>query len=159
MGIRTDINKKQEYIRLKWSEKERRIIVEDKDEDRFSLSVEEAIEACKVYERNKQTLFRKQFRTLLDFLGKWAYERRKKLANVFLTIRDAGLLFLVVTKSKIHDEVFEDELTQLDLDIARNKDFSEIFLSVQALPICDKNGYESFCNSEWTLEYTGIDAQ
>lgn len=150
---------KQEYIRLKWSEKERVVLIEDGDEDRFSMTVEEAIESCKVYEREKQTIFRKQFKMLLDFLGAWSFKRKGKLAKIFLTIRDAGLLFLVVTRRKTYDDNLERELTELDVEIARSEDFSEIWLSVQALPLCDKNGYDSFCNSEWTLEYKGLNAK
>jgi len=150
---------KQGYIRLKWSEKDRKILVEDADEDRFSMTVEDAIEACKVYEREKQTIFRKQFDTLLDFLGSWSYKRKNKLAKVFLTIRDAGLLFLAVTKRKTYDENFEEELTQLDLKIANSEDFSEILLSVQALPLCSESNYDSFCYPERTLEYTRLNAK
>jgi len=145
---------RQEYIRLKWLERDRKILVEDADEDRFSMTVEEAIEACKVYEREKQPLFRKQFKMLLDFLGEWSFKRRNKLAKVFLTIRDAGLLFLVVTKRKTYDESFEEELTQLDIEVANKEDFSGILLSVQALPLCSSSNYDSFCYPERTLEYT-----
>ena len=69
------------------------------------------------------------------------------------------MLFLLVTTRKTYDENLEEELTQLDLKIARNEIFSEIRLSVQALPLCGKNGYDSFCNPEWTLEYTGLNAK
>jgi len=150
---------RQEYIRLKWLERDRKILVEDADEDRFSMTVEEAIEACKVYEREKQLLFRKQFKMLLDFLGEWSFKRKDKLAKIFLTIRDAGLLFLVVTRRKTYDDNLERELTELDMKIAQSGDFSEVWLSVQSLPHCDKNGYDSFCNSEWTLEYKGLNAE
>ena len=145
---------RQEYIRLKWLERDRKILVEDADEDRFSMTVEEAIEACRVYEREKQPLFRKQFKMLLGFLGEWSFKRRNKLAKVFLTIRDAGLLFLVVTKRKTYDEGFEEELTQLDIEVANKEDFSRILLSVQALPLCSSSNYDSFCYPERTLEYT-----
>jgi len=150
---------KQEYIRLKWSEKDHKILVEAKDEDRFSLTVGDAIVACKVYEREKKAMFPKQFRMLLNFLGNWAFERRNKLAKVFLTIRDAGLLFLVVTKGKTYDEQFEEDLTELDLEVAHNEDFSEIALSVQSLPLCDENNYNSFCSPERTLEYAKLNAK
>ena len=128
-------------------------------QDRFFLSVEEAIEACKVYERSEKAIFRKQYQNLLNWLGSWSYERREKIEKAFLTFRDAGLLFLVVTKSKTYDEGFESDLTKLDIETANHPDFSEVKLSVQALPLCDKNGYNSFCNSEWTLEYAGLNAK
>jgi len=150
-------NKRIEYIRLKWSEKDRKmLLVEDADEERFCMAIDEAIDACKVHDRRKQTLFRRQFDALLAFLSDWSCERRDKLTKVLLTIRDAGLLFLLVTKRKSYDEELEDELTQLDLQVAHDKAFSEILLSVQALPLCDENSYDSFCNPERTLEYVGI---
>ncbi len=153
------IANQQEYIRLKWQEKDRRVVVEGGDEDRFSMTVEEAIEACKVYDKGKKALFRKQFNMLLGFLGQWCYNRTDKIQKAIFTIRDAGLLFLVVTRIKTCDETFEDELTQLDIKIAHSTDFSEICLSVQALPLCGEDGYGSFCNPEWTLEYTGLNAK
>lgn len=150
---------KQKYIPLKWLEEDRKVLVEDADEDRFFMTVQEAIDACKVYERAKQPMFRKQFNMLLDFLGGWSYMRRNKLEKVFLTIRDAGLLFLVVTKRKTYDENFEEELTRLDLEIAHSEDFSEILLSVQSLPLCNQSNYDSFCYPERTLEYTKLNAK
>jgi len=150
---------KTQPIRLKWSEKHRKIIVEGADEDRFFISVDEAIEACKIYDREKKALFRKQFEDLLDFLGEWAHQRRNKLEKVFLTIRDAGLLFLLITKRKTYDEHFEEDLTNLDLEIANSDEFSEVLLSIQALPFCNKSNYESFCYPERTLEYTKLNAK
>lgn len=151
---------RQQYIRLKWSEKQgKTVLVEDADEDRFSVTMEEAIEACKAYDTEKRALVRKQFKQLLDLLGQWSYEWKGKLARVFLTVRDAGLLFLVVMKRKTYDESFENELTRLDLNVAQEDGFSEIALSVQALPNCSKENYESFCSSEGTLEYKGLNAK
>ena len=77
---------------------------------------------------------------------------------MFITIRDADLLFLLVTQNKTYDEDFESELTKLDLEVANSDDFSEIKMSVQALPLCDEDNYYSFCNPEWMLEYKGLNA-
>lgn len=150
---------KQQYIPLKWSEKDHKmVVVEDKDKDRFCLTLEAAIAACKAYDTKKRALVRNQFDNLLNFLGDWCYKRRKKLAKVFLTIRDAGLLFLVITNRKTYDEEFENELTNLDIKVAHEDSFSEICLSVQALPLCDAANYDSFCHPERTLEYVGLNA-
>ncbi|MCK4913303.1 MAG: hypothetical protein KAI59_06835 [Planctomycetes bacterium] len=147
-------NKELGSIHLKWSQKGGTVIVEDADEDRFCMTIEDAIEACRVYDKEKRLAFRKQFNMLLEFLGSWCYERKGKIQKIFLTIRDAGLLFLVVTKSKIYDEQLEEELTLLDIEIANNEKFSEILLSVQSLPCCNDSNYSSFCYPERTLEYT-----
>jgi len=148
---------KTDYIRVRWSERDRKtLLVEDECQDRFCMAIDEAIEACKVHNKRKHTLCGEQFRSLLDLLGRWCSQRRKKIARALLTVRDAGLLLLIVTRRKTYDPQFEDELTQLDLQIANSPHFSEISLSVQALPMCGPDSYAAFCNPETTLEYVRV---
>lgn len=146
-------------ILLNWDQKDRMVMVEDKDEDRYLLTVEQAIEACGAHNKENRAIFKRQFEDLQAYLGQWASERKGKIRRAFLTIRDAGLLFLLVTQKKTYDENFESELTKLDLEIANSNDFSEIQMSVQALPLCNEDNYYSFCNPEWTLEYKGLNAK
>ena len=147
-----------EPIRLRYSQKDELVLIETATTDRFSLTVEEAIEACRIYEERK-TLFHEQFNNLLSLLGKWTYSHKSKIKDAFLTIRNTRLLFLIVTKRKTYDEELEKELTDLDMSIACEPDFSEIPLSVQALPYCDEAGHDSFCKPEWTLEYSLVNAR
>jgi hypothetical protein len=135
------------------------VMVEDKDEDRYLLTVEQAIEACGAHNKEKRAIFKRQFENLQAHLGQLTSERKGKVKKVFLTIRDAGLLFLLVTQKKTYDQDFEAELTRLDLEVANSCDFSEIQMSVQALPLCDEDNYYSFCNPEWTLEYKSLNAK
>jgi hypothetical protein len=65
----------------------------------------------------------------------------------------------VVTKRKTYDESFEEELTDLDLQVANSDEFSQVELSVQALPQCGESNFESFCYPGRTLEYKGINAK
>ncbi len=147
-----------EPIRLRYSEKDHRVFIETATTDRFVLTVEEAIEACRIYDEQK-SLFKAQYDKLLSLLGEWAYCHRSKIRNAFLTVRNTRLLFLVVMKRKTYDEELERELTELDLKIVQESDFSEIPLSVQALPYCNETGYDSFCKPGWTLEYTQLNAR
>lgn len=137
-------------VRLDWSEKDRKVIVAPKDNDKYMRTVEEAIEACKAYDNKIR--FWEQFKIVLDDLGKWSKDRTQKLDHAFLTVQDAGLLFLVVTKRKTYDDMLESELTDLDLKIANDSDFTSISLSVQSLPSCSMDGISSFLNPEYTLE-------
>jgi len=63
------VREQHSHILLPWSEKDKRVVIEDADEDRFSLTVEEAIEACRVYDKEKRAEFRRQFRDMLDYFG------------------------------------------------------------------------------------------
>lgn len=137
-------------VRLDWSEKDRKVIVAPEDNDKYFSTVKEAIEACKAYEN--QVRFAEQFKSVLDELGKWSKDRTRRLEHVFLTVQDASLLFLVVTKRKTYDAELENELTDLDIRVANDPDFASISLSVQSLPSCSTDGYSSFLNPEYTLE-------
>jgi hypothetical protein len=144
---------KLEPIRLQWSQKENSALIEPDDKDRYMMTIGEIIQACAVYQKLGFREFADRFKSLADTLGKWAHERRAKFSKAFLTIRDTNFLFLLVTKSQEYDAELEAELTDLDLTIAHNSGFSDISLSVQALPHCTPDTYISFCDPKWTLEY------
>ncbi len=143
-----------DYIRLNWkTDRARKVVCTPEDEDRFTLTVEQAIDACKAYRSDeKRAMFRKQFTTLLYLLKTWIDKRKGKIQKAFLTVRDNGLLFLVVTSTPSFDSDLEDELTELDIQIANANEFSEIELDLKALPNCDKDNYESFCPPQYSLE-------
>lgn len=146
-----------EPIRLRYSEKDAQVLVEPEDQDRFILCVQEAIMACRILAEYK-ILFEKQLNYLKNLLGEWARDRKNKIHKVFLTLQDARMLFLVVMKEAAYDPVLEEELTALDLKIARDPNCSKISLDVQAMPFCGEEGYISFCNPRWILEYSETNA-
>ena len=73
--------------------------------------------------------------------------------RAFVTIRDTRVLLVVVTKNVEYDNEFEDELTTLDWNIAHTPFLSNIPLSVQSLPQCDNDIYESFLSPPILFEY------
>ena len=146
------ISTKSDPIRLLISEADRNVVVEPEDNDKFVLRVKEAIVACRVLADYK-SLFEGQLDHLKNILGAWASKRKEKIHKVFLTLQDARMLFLVVTKQQTYDTQLEEELADLDLEIAQDPECSKINLDVQALPYCAEDSYISFCNPEWVLEY------
>ena len=142
-----------ESIRLKWSEKDRTVLFELEDKDRFTMKVKEVIQACNIHQQSNE--FESQFDDLKNILGNWIHWRKDKIAKAFVTIRDTRILFLVITKDVEYDSKFEDELTKLDWDISSTQLFSAIPLSVQSLPLCDSNMYEAFLSPPIILEYAG----
>jgi hypothetical protein len=121
------------------------------DRDLMVLSVKEAVEACRAF--NDQIAFKDQFDQLLDRLGAWIKARQEKISQVFITTRDAGLLLLVVTKFAGYDADFEAELTELDMEIANDADFSLIPLGVLAIPTCPPDSVHSFLSRKMALRY------
>jgi hypothetical protein len=150
---------RQNYVRLTWSGKLDRVVVRSKDRTRFSAVVRRAAAGCKVHDRKNQVVFHKQLENLVGFFGGWVHNRRTKLAKAFLTVWDSGLVFIIVSKERAYNASLERDLTQLDLKVGQSKDFSQICLSVQALPCCSSTCYEHFCNPQATLEFVGLDVE
>jgi len=146
-----------EPIRLRISDAGRQVLVEPEDSDKFVLYVEEAIHACRIMKEYEE-LFHKQLQYLKNYLGKWACEHKDKVNKTFLTLHGGRMLFLVVTKNSTFDPELEDSLTDLDLNVARDPECSQINLDIQAVPQCQEEGYVSFCNPEWLLEFSMPDA-
>jgi len=149
----------QGVYHLNWSEKEQQVVIEPSDHSKFVMTMEEVIEACRIYSKEQRLCFQVQFTDLLNHLGAWAYAHREKIAKTFLTLRESRLLFLVVTQGKAYDDEFESELTTLDLEVAHSDGFSGISLSVQSLPNCGPHAYASFCKPGATIQYGGMSAK
>ncbi|MDD4892078.1 MAG: hypothetical protein PHU85_19320 [Phycisphaerae bacterium] len=147
--------RRPEPIHLDFRTKGGQVIVAPNDEDRFSLTIQEAAMACKAGQ--KQVLFGRQFeRGLLPKLAVWTDQNQEKLERAYLTLGDGRLLFLVVRKNVPFDSEFEDRLSDLDLQIAQDEELGLIHLSVLALPKVSRTCYESFLDTRMTLEYGGL---
>jgi len=140
-------------IRVKWSEKDRTVLFDTQDEDRFTMKVKEVIQACNIHQQSNE--FESQFNDLKNILGNWIHERKNKIVKAFVTIRDTRILFLAVTKDVEYNSELEDEITALDLAIAQTPLLSAIPLSVQSLPQCSGDIYEAFLSPPIIFEYVG----
>lgn len=138
-----------EPIKLNYQEKGRRVLVTPEDEDRFGLTVQEAIDACRA--RDHSYKFTKQFEAMLEVLMTWYHCHDADVDKAFLTVHDSRLLFLVVTKHTAYNAEFEDELTKLDLEIAQNEKYDVVVLNVLALPPVSMQALSSFLTPESTL--------
>ncbi|MBN1910116.1 MAG: hypothetical protein JW818_10280 [Pirellulales bacterium] len=139
-------------ITLRYDDDTGKVVIVDDREDRFMLSVAEAVRACRVYDQLGVVRFGGQFENLLNHLGDWLAKRKTKISKAVLTTRDAGLLFLVCMREPEFDESFEEALTDLDLSIARNNDFDLIRLSVLAIPDDSEASISCFADPDrkWT---------
>ena len=115
------------------------------------MSVEEAIIACRAFK--KQLEFKSQFDHLLNALGAWIKSRLHKISLAFLTTRDAGLLFLVVTAAANRDDELESDITELDMQVANEADYHLIDLSVLIIPNCPKDSVHSFLSRKMALRF------
>lgn len=134
---------------LKYEDRDGSVVVTPDDEDRFMITVEAAIRACQAY--HQQAVFRMQFKQTLQKVAEWLRAHESHVGQAYVTVRDAGLLFLVVRKQPQYDSGFEDDLTDLDLQIAQDPDLNLIRLSVLAIPPCTDDGVNSFLMHDYLL--------
>jgi hypothetical protein len=140
-----------ELVELHFEDGTGKVRVTPADNSLLLLSVEEAIAACRAFKT--QLEFKSQFDLLLNTLGTWINAQREKIAQAFLTTREGGLLFLLVTKSRAYDDALEAEITALDLQVANDTDFHLIDLNILAIPSCDEQSVQSFLSRKMVLRY------
>jgi hypothetical protein len=143
--------KKTQPIQLHYGD-DSKVVVVPEDEDRFVTSCQEAANACRAY--NEQAMFYKQFDDrLLPLLGQWVHQHAAQASKAYLTVREDGLLFVVVLRSTHYDRVVEDALTELDVRVATSAELDMIAMDVLAVPAASQRAYTSFLTPDKTLVY------
>ena len=138
-------------IDLHWEQDGRKVVVKPKDGERFILTVGEAVRACRSQQRIVD--FKELFQKLLNTLAGWIIDHHDKVKTAFCTVRDADLLFVVIKKDNKYDDDFEDDLSDLDIKIARDKKFQDIQFNVLALPDTSPQTLCTFLSPEFTFKY------
>lgn len=127
------------------------VVIHAKDCDGFTLPIDEVVHACQSPERIDE--FCRQVATLLDRLAKWLADRQSEVHAAYLELEPEGAIFLVVRKAKAFDPAFEDALSMLDLEIARDENLDMIRLRVLALPCSSEDTVASFLRIERSFRY------
>lgn len=141
------------YIQLHYRQKNSGVMVTPHERDRFVVTVQEAINACSSAEQTCRYV--RQFDGLLTKLETWLKQNQAKVERAFLTVREGGLLFLVVRREVECDPEFTDELTRLDVAIASDDAFDAIQLDVLALPNVPERVAKSFLSLDRQKELAG----
>lgn len=141
------VNLPQHIIQLTYND-QGTVVVTPRDEDRFALTIDAAIQACAIHVQREQQLTR--FRLLLNRLAEWlrCQEPKNKISRALLTERDGMLLFLVIMRGTRFDPELENDLTQLELDILDDPQLKDFPFTVMALPQLDEEQLKSFVNPQ-----------
>lgn len=143
MGKQT---KNAEFVKLEWNDT-RPVCYKTQDNHIGFTTVQDTVQRIEIAAPFIE--FGLHLQETQTLLAKWVFEHQVKIEKAFLTLQDNRLLFLVITKSNNFDDAFEDELSDLDIELARISMFP---LSVQALPNCSKEQYDSFLNPMMSFE-------
>jgi hypothetical protein len=137
-------------VQLDWVMKNGIVTVTPRDQDRFTIKVDRAIEILQQAARADK--FKLQFNLLLRELGKWLNDRND-VSHAYLTQRDGALAFVVVRSSCEYDDDFEDNLSDFDYQIANDPDLDLIKMDAIALPNASIGAVFSFIDQDFVLEY------
>lgn len=147
-----NIRQHQTLVELHWENVDGRVKVILPGSDIMVLQMDAAVQACRAF--HKQVIFGDQLKMLLQGLAEWIHTRVDMLSDAYLTVRDAGLLFVVVRKNRPYDSDFEDNLTDLDVEVANNPDYNLIKMDVLALPNSSDESIKSFVsNTSFTFKF------
>ena len=122
------------------------VVVNQLDGDRFVLSVQEVVNACGAFSRQRD--LSKQAQLLFEKLGEWSRARSTSIRSSHLTFRDSGLLFVVVQAGRAFDRKLCDDLVDLDLVIAGTPELDLIHLDVLAIPAAVPEAMAAFASLE-----------
>ena len=158
MANTSDITRGPEHqavvVQLDWNDQSGRVTVTPKDQDRYTLKVQQAIELLNLGHQHQ--LFQSAFQVLVNRLGEWL-SQQSGIREAFLTLRDGGFLFVVVRKDSRLDDDFEDSLTDLDVAIAGDADLRRLRVDVLSLPGASASAIETFCHRDFTITFSGGD--
>lgn len=142
----------QDRIILSFHQVGRRVVVEPENNDKFVTTAREAAAACQRHQEIKA--FVAQLRKVMNRLASWIVAHPSDIQGAFLTVRDGGLLFLLIRNSVPYNGGLETALTKLDLEIANSDEFDLLQLNALALPKSSDVSYRTFlvADQTWTFE-------
>lgn len=125
-----NLTHQQKPILLDWKDGGRIVTVSPADEDRFSLTVQEAAEACR--QASVGILWRKDFDRLLVYLRDWLQRDKEMVSAAYGGVAGGQLVFFVVPISDRMDFSLSDELAQLELEL--HQEFQNCRCEVRQIP-------------------------
>jgi hypothetical protein len=127
-----------------------RVQISDASRQHYILTMDQAVKACHAY--NSQYVFSDQFDSLLAHLVSWCSNRKEVVSRGIMTVRDNGILFVLVQKNLRLDANLESDVSDLMHEIINDSRFSLIRLEVLSLPSCDPEEVTSFVDPKVSFE-------
>lgn len=87
--------------------------------------------------------FTEVIKSLLTRLSDWIEQWKSRISFACLHFRSDGLVFLVMQSGILYDDVLNDQITDLDIEIARNEQFAVVRLDVACIPKIDTSEYST----------------
>ena len=90
----------------------------------------------------------------MEKLYGWIESRKEIVSSAFISIGQEGILFLVVQKCIKADFALEDQLVELDLEVANDGSFDLIPFNTLLVPLVSDEVLQSFLSSGTIVGHT-----
>lgn len=116
------------------------------DENRFFLSVSETIAAGLFHVRRRDHLneVKERIQALQRRVADWSRKHAADIKAAYLSFHQGRFTFLVVQKGVPLNEKLEQELIELDLQLAHSLEVRPLPVEVMLLPECDEDCLNTF---------------
>jgi len=115
-GIGKAQSSKPEPIRLDFRSVDV-VVVTGADEDRFVTTSRDAAIVCRQAQDSKE--WRQEFESFLGHIHKWAEDHSDVVVRCYVGVSSEGLTVVVVVKGEEPRHDFDDVITDLDIELAR----------------------------------------
>jgi len=113
--------------------------------DRFIVTAQQAIDCLSL--ASNAARFQSQFNELLQKLYRWVEERRLRISAAFISISREGITLLIVQRDVAADFVLEEQLVDLDIEVANEGDFDIVPFNTLLVPRVGSDVLKSFLSS------------
>ncbi len=129
-----------------------KVLVVKRDEDRFIMTAQEAVEACNA--ANESVRFSLQFAELLSLLAGWIEQHKSSVYRAQIAVRESDLLFLVTQIDEACNSELMEKIAELDLEVANKESLGLIKLNALVIPRASEEAITAFVsdseNDFWT---------
>lgn len=133
------------YIRISHDD-ERDVSFVTEDENRFFLSVSEMIAAGRIHIQRRDELKEtaERVRALQKRAAAWWRSHSPEIKAAYLSYRQGRFTFLVIQKGVPLNEKLEQDLIELDIQLAKSLEVRPLSAEVMLLPECDDDCINTF---------------
>jgi hypothetical protein len=104
-------------IRLDFQSVQKVIITDDEAGDRWMTTVKEAAQACRSDLEQKE--WKEEFESFLGHIYEWAKGHSDIVTAAYVGVSSEGLTGVIITKGREYRFDFDDEVTNLDIELAQ----------------------------------------
>ena len=106
----------QDVIQLDFREGDRQVTVSPQDQDRFTITVEQAAWSCQMGHQAIQ--YQKLLLEMFGHIHQWCQQRADKVERCLAGFQDGQWTFFFTNKTQKYDFSFGDALADLDIELA-----------------------------------------